>query len=98
VEAGAYDGEVFSNSLFFELKLGWKGLLVEPNPDALSDLVINSGILGGQQSDFLCCRQNEQFLIKLHQFMYRYTQKNNHYVDCLLKQIIYFLKSGTLDT
>ena len=39
IEAGAYDGETLSNSLFFELKLGWKGLLVEPNPDALAGLV-----------------------------------------------------------
>jgi hypothetical protein len=39
IEAGAYDGEIFSNSLHFELKQGWKGLLVEPNPDALADLV-----------------------------------------------------------
>ncbi len=39
IEAGAYDGEVFSNSLYYELKLGWKGLLVEPNPDPLADLV-----------------------------------------------------------
>ena len=39
IEAGAYDGEVYSNSLYFELKRGWKGLLVEPNPDALADLV-----------------------------------------------------------
>jgi hypothetical protein len=39
IEAGAYDGEVFSNSLYYELKLGWKGLLVEPNPDPLAELV-----------------------------------------------------------
>ena len=39
IEAGAYDGEVYSNSLYFEIKRGWKGLLVEPNPDALADLV-----------------------------------------------------------
>ncbi len=39
IEAGAYDGELFSNSLFYELKLGWKGLLVEPNPDPLAELV-----------------------------------------------------------
>ena len=35
IEAGAYDGEVYSNSLLFELKHQWNGLLVEPNPDAL---------------------------------------------------------------
>ena len=39
IEAGAYDGEIYSNSLYYELKHGWTGLLVEPNPDALSDLV-----------------------------------------------------------
>ena len=39
IEAGAFDGEMFSNSLYYELKQGWTGLLVEPNPDAFSDLV-----------------------------------------------------------
>ncbi len=39
IEAGAFDGEIYSNSLYYELKQGWTGLLVEPNPDALSDLV-----------------------------------------------------------
>ena len=38
VEAGAYDGEMFSNTLFFELKKNWTGLLVEPNPDAFEML------------------------------------------------------------
>ena len=32
IEAGADDFEVDSNTLFFELKHGWTGLLVEPNP------------------------------------------------------------------
>ena len=39
VEAGAYDGEAFSNTLFFELKKNWTGLLVEPNPDAFEMLI-----------------------------------------------------------
>ena len=34
IEAGAYDGEILSNTLFFELKQRWTGLLIEPNPDA----------------------------------------------------------------
>ena len=38
VEAGAYDGEFISHTLLFELKYGWSGLLVEPNPDALEAL------------------------------------------------------------
>ncbi|XP_066967125.1 protein Star-like [Macrobrachium rosenbergii] len=32
LEAGAVDGETFSNSLYFERELGWTGLLIEPNP------------------------------------------------------------------
>ena len=39
IEAGAFDGELRSNSLFFELKKGWNGLLVEPNPDAFEELL-----------------------------------------------------------
>jgi hypothetical protein len=32
VEAGAFDGEARSNSLFFERERGWTGLLFEANP------------------------------------------------------------------
>ena len=32
IEAGAYDGILYSNSLLFEVKRNWTGLLVEPNP------------------------------------------------------------------
>ena len=31
-------GELISNTLYFELKYGWTGLLVEPNPDELREL------------------------------------------------------------
>ncbi|XP_066939335.1 protein Star-like isoform X2 [Macrobrachium rosenbergii] len=30
IEVGASEGELFSNSLFFERRLGWRGLLIEP--------------------------------------------------------------------
>ena len=33
VEAGAFDGEKFSNTLRLEQDFGWSGLLVEANPD-----------------------------------------------------------------
>ena len=39
VEMGAYNGVTFSNSLFFERELGWRGLLVEANPKNYADLV-----------------------------------------------------------
>ena len=39
IEAGAYDGETYSNSLRFELHLNWTGVLVEPNPDNFDSLL-----------------------------------------------------------
>jgi len=33
IECGAADGELYSNSLFFELHRNWTGLLIEANPD-----------------------------------------------------------------
>lgn len=41
VEAGAIDGFVDSNSLFFERERGWRGLLIEPNPSMAYKLVRN---------------------------------------------------------
>ena len=38
IESGALDGEKLSNSLLFELELGWEGLLVEANPEAFITL------------------------------------------------------------
>jgi FkbM family methyltransferase len=38
VDIGAYDGEKFSNSLFFERSMGWTGLCVEPLPSAFARL------------------------------------------------------------
>ena len=39
VEAGALDGETISNTLYFEIKHNWTGLLIEPNPEYLLSLV-----------------------------------------------------------
>jgi len=33
IECGAADGEIYSNSLFFELARNWTGLLIEANPN-----------------------------------------------------------------
>ena len=38
LEAGACNGESISNTLFFEVKQDWTGLLVEPNPDFVEAL------------------------------------------------------------
>lgn len=38
VDIGAYDGETFSNTLFFERSMGWKGLCIEPLPSAFAKL------------------------------------------------------------
>ena len=39
IEAGAFDGEHLSNSLYYEIVHDWNGLLVEPNPDAYQDML-----------------------------------------------------------
>ena len=39
IEAGAYDGEAFSNTLFFEIERNWTGLLIEPVPSIYRDLL-----------------------------------------------------------
>ena len=41
VEIGAYNGRLESNTRFFDLCLGWKGLLVEGNPDNYQGTIAN---------------------------------------------------------
>ena len=38
LDIGAYDGETFSNTAFFERSMGWTGLCVEPLPSAFATL------------------------------------------------------------
>lgn len=38
LECGALDGEYLSNTLLFELQMGWSGLLIEANPEAYAQL------------------------------------------------------------
>eukprot|EP00921_Rhytidocystis_pertsovi_P013924 GHVQ01022644.1.p1 GENE.GHVQ01022644.1~~GHVQ01022644.1.p1 ORF type:complete len:332 (-),score=33.54 GHVQ01022644.1:890-1885(-) len=55
IEAGAFDGEHFSQTLMLELKHHWTGLLVEPHPDNFPNLksknrksVLLEGALGNE--------------------------------------------------
>ena len=41
VDIGAHDGVSFSNSHFFETVRGWRGVAIEPNPDAFAQLAVN---------------------------------------------------------
>lgn len=41
IEVGAYDGVKYSNTLFYERNLGWKGICVEPMPDQYKKLKLN---------------------------------------------------------
>jgi FkbM family methyltransferase len=38
VDVGAFDGDLGSNTAFFEKRLGWKGIAFEPNPPAYAAL------------------------------------------------------------
>ena len=65
LDVGASDGVTFSNTYFFETLLGWRGLCIEPRPDAYEELVQN-------RNKMLCntenvavsgnCRKNQDFL------------------------------------
>ena len=41
VELGAYNGRIESNTRFFDLCLGWKGLLIEGNPENYEKTIFN---------------------------------------------------------
>jgi FkbM family methyltransferase len=41
VDVGAHDGVSFSNTLFFERELAWKGLCIEPIPEIFDSLAKN---------------------------------------------------------
>jgi FkbM family methyltransferase len=43
VELGAHDGVELSNTLLMELKYGWNGVCIEPNPDTFPKLLSNRG-------------------------------------------------------
>lgn len=63
IEVGAHDGISFSNTYFFEKKLGWKGICVEPNPNMFAKLRLNRDCVCEQlcisdsegKKDFLLC-------------------------------------------
>ena len=44
VEVGAYDGRTYSNSLFFEVALGWGGVLVEAHAVTMSGCTSRIGV------------------------------------------------------
>jgi len=44
VELGANDGLTYSNSLYFELKRNWRGILIEPSPYNFKKCVANRGL------------------------------------------------------
>ncbi|XP_018012029.1 protein Star-like [Hyalella azteca] len=39
IESGGFTGEVLSNTLFFEIKRNWTGILIEPNPKNFKKLL-----------------------------------------------------------
>ncbi len=44
VELGANDGFTYSNSLYFELKRNWRGVLIEPSPRNFKKCLANRGL------------------------------------------------------
>jgi len=56
IECGAHDGVFMNNTLYLNQKRGWKGILIEPSPDAYNkclsnrptDLVLNFALVSRQ--------------------------------------------------
>ena len=55
IEAGSYDSEQHSDSLYWELKHGWTGLLVEPDPIAFDVGLTRSTITSISAQTFEKC-------------------------------------------
>ena len=55
IEAGSYDSEQHSDSLYWELKHGWTGLLVEPDPIAFDVGLTRSTITSISAQTFKKC-------------------------------------------
>lgn len=71
VELGACDGVYYSNSLFFERHMDWKGICIEPNDSYFSSLRENRNCFvandlvfshAGQEVDFSICNANSGIL------------------------------------
>jgi hypothetical protein len=47
VDLGCYDGVTYSNTWYFERKLGWSGVCVEPNPTVFPRIASQAGRASG---------------------------------------------------
>jgi len=105
VEIGAYDGQKFSNTLFFEQYLDWQGICIEPLPDIFhrlnenrSAICINCCIADFEgEADFLNTRVqvDEQMLSGLiDNYDERHIQRINSY---MLEQEVIKVKVRTLN-
>jgi hypothetical protein len=74
VELGAFDGSIESNSMFFERCLGWKGLLIEGNPENFKKVLANRP-LSHRMSFAPSCDAEYEMVNKTVQF-YRYPMTN----------------------
>jgi len=54
IDIGAHDGITYSNSFFFETVRGWRGVAIEPNPDAFAKAAANRNC-----TVLNCCVSNE---------------------------------------
>ena len=74
IELGACDGILHSNTYYFEKKLGWKGITIEPNPLYWEDLNKNRNCglsnklcddFSGKDVDFLLCNVCYRFAVSI---------------------------------
>mmetsp|Transcript_18796 Transcript_18796/g.51473 ORF Transcript_18796/g.51473 Transcript_18796/m.51473 type:complete len:345 (+) Transcript_18796:211-1245(+) len=79
VELGAFDGRTESNTRFFDVCLGWKGLLIEGNPESFHNVLQNRPF-AHKMSLAPSCQSSSGLSNRTIQF-YRYPMTNVGLVD-----------------
>jgi FkbM family methyltransferase len=85
IEAGVFNGEDYSNSLFFELERDWTGLLIEPIPSLYKQ------ILSKNRKAFTinCCIANNRPFVRKFQLDNVLSSKMDQGLEAKNKKIIY---------
>lgn len=65
IECGANDGVNKSNTWFFEKKLNWKGLLIEPNPKVFVELKKNRSNKNFFSNSLIGSFKDESSIVKM---------------------------------
>ena len=94
VEVGAYDGILLSNTYLLETKLGWKGICLEPMPDAFAKCCENRKAICSNYAAY--SKSGMELTFSLASFASGITQDINHHFEATKNSIKIIVKTKTL--